>query len=155
MLKFVFLKDSLVIEDPTLKSDEQPVKINLQKYLVTFFFLQNISSIFWINFFLKRPFDVNLDKHGVYRVQSENKTNTLKVFQRAQEFDEKSIESFLSSLPGSFLETPRENPLADLKLVDLTLGSKINQLDLRSYLIDWLTECECPVLSLLNELIYC
>ncbi len=52
----------------------------------------------------------------------------------------KSIESFMSSLPDSFFETPRENPLANLKLVDLTIDSSVNQLDLRAYLVDWLSD---------------
>ena len=51
MAKFLLLlQDSLVIEEPALKSDEQPVKINLQKYLVRYTLLFFKSLNFWFNF---------------------------------------------------------------------------------------------------------
>ncbi len=51
------------------------------------------------------------------------------------------MESFISSLPDSFFDTPRDtNPLANLKLVDLTIDSSLSQLDLRAYLVDWLSD---------------
>ena len=72
--------------------------------------------------------------------QPEKKLKNITLLQKRHSLEVKSMESFMSSLPGSFFETPRDNPLADLKMVDLTLGSHVNQLDLRAYLVDWLSE---------------
>ena len=53
--------------------------------------------------------------------------------------DANSVDSYISSVRSSFLDTPRTNPLNDLKMVDLTLDAKDNQLALRAYLVEWLT----------------
>lgn len=48
--------------------------------------------------------------------------------------------SFVSTIPESLYSTPRENPLVDLKKVDLTLSANINKADLKTYLINWISE---------------
>lgn len=122
------LLDSLVVEEPNLQSEEQEqqsVKVDLNNYL--------------------HPFDVRCDKNGVLRVYQPEKrlkqVNKLTISSKKEnDLDVKSVDSFISSVPSSFFETPRVDPLRDLKMIDLTLGANDNQLALRAYLVDWLTE---------------
>lgn len=116
------------MEEPNLQSEEQEqqsVKVDLNNYL--------------------HPFDVRCDKNGVLRVYQPEKrlkqANKLTINSKKEnDLDVKSVDSFISSVPSSFFETPRVDPLRDLKMIDLTLGANDNQLALRAYLVDWLTE---------------
>lgn len=117
-----------MVEEPNLQSEEQEqqsVKVDLNNYL--------------------HPFDVRCDKNGVLRVYQPEKrlkqANKLTINSKKEnDLDVKSVDSFISSVPSSFFETPRVDPLRDLKMIDLTLGANDNQLALRAYLVDWLTE---------------
>ena len=48
--------------------------------------------------------------------------------------------SFVSTIPESLYSTPRDNPLVDLKKVDLTLSANISKADLKTYLRNWISE---------------
>ena len=117
-----------MVEEPNLQSEEQgqqSVKVDLNNYL--------------------HPFDVRCDNNGVLRVYQPEKrlkqVNKLTInSKKDNELDFKSVDSFISSVPSSFLETPRVDPLRDLKMIDLTLAANDNQIALRAYLVDWLTE---------------
>lgn len=58
-----------------------------------------------------------------------------------QDIETLSLNSFVDSLPSINLSTPRENPLNELRKIDLTLTSEINEFDLKACLVDLITEC--------------
>jgi hypothetical protein len=89
-----------------------------------------------------------LEKNGLVKVNSKKKetkpkriTGELKKFITIIEDKEvTSTASIISTLPDSFLNTPRENPLADIEKVDLTLSAKITKQDLKSYIVNWISQ---------------
>ena len=58
-----------------------------------------------------------------------------------QDIETLSLNSFADSLPSINLSTPRENPLNELRKIDLTLTSETNEFDLKACLVDLITEC--------------
>ena len=67
--------------------------------------------------------------------------NDLKRFRTIVEDKEVlSTTSIISTLPDSFLNTPRDNPLINLEKVDLTLSAKISKNDLKTYIVNWISQ---------------
>lgn len=56
-----------------------------------------------------------------------------------------SSKSYITTVPESFLSTPRDNPLDNLEKVDLTLENKLSHAQIRRYLIELLTECNSKI----------
>ena len=56
-----------------------------------------------------------------------------------------STTSIISTLPDSFLNTPRENPLTNLEKVDMTLSAKITKQDLKTYIVNWISQSRIKI----------
>jgi hypothetical protein len=96
---------------------------------------------------------VTLKKDGTYKLASDDEQDildeplpiyyipTTREVQNTQ--TPLSVKSNISTVPGSLYSTPRENPLNNLEKIDLTLNLKTKNFDLKSCLVDIITECEC------------
>ena len=101
--------------------------------------------------FFKHPFAIKINDEGAFSVKVSDKAkkdarllnelaaSTITKDNKNTDTTSHDI-SFISTVPESFLSTPRENPLKELDKVDLTLTSKVTNFDLKSCLVDLLTQ---------------